>query len=310
MNRNELRERFRGVVGVTVTPVDENYQINYGRMADLTRWWVENGLVRGSAMLKVGSVMGEGPQMQDYEWPALVRAVVQAANDKIDVIASTHCKDTMRTIEDCKKAQDMGAIGLQIAPPMFNDPNQDDILRFYESVSNAIEVGIMVYQNHWFRYSGITADTFRKMVNFEKVVAIKWNGYEDCPDETMKELSQHFNMIENGNDRIGFHKNGGSGFLDKSAIAYPPYELKMWNLLESGNYIDAQNLWDTVDVPLKNLGAKIGARSGGQARMKKAIMNAMGHNVGNQRPPSLPPTAQEMGELSDLLRSFGWPVPA
>ena len=309
MNRDELRQRFQGVVGVAVTPVDDDFEIDYGRMADLTQWWVQNGMVRGKAMLKIGSVMGEGPQMRDDEWPALLRTVVRAADGKVDVIGGTHCKDTRRTIEDCKRASDLGAVGLQIAPPMFNDPNQDDILRFYEAVSDAIDVGIMVYQNHWFPHSGVLAETLRKMVDFEHVVAIKWSSFEGCPDEAMRDLSQHFNLIENGNDRVGFHKLGGRGYLDKTAVAYPPHELKMWDLLEAGKYEDAQALWDTVDVPLRAMGAKIGSRSGGQARAKKAVMNAMGHRVGNQRPPSLPPTEQEMEELRGLLRSFGWPVP-
>ena len=41
MNREELRQRFQGVVGVTATPFDDNYEVDCGRMADLTRWWVE-----------------------------------------------------------------------------------------------------------------------------------------------------------------------------------------------------------------------------------------------------------------------------
>ena len=141
MDRHVLRQRFQGVIGVTVTPVDDDYEVDYGRMAELTKWWVENGLVKGKAMLKVNSVMGEGPQLRDDEWPALIRTAVQAADGKVDVIAGTHCKDTKRTIEDSKKAEDLGAIGLQIAPPLFNDPNQDDI-----------DIHYLMFQNHYIPY--------------------------------------------------------------------------------------------------------------------------------------------------------------
>ena len=240
MRREELRQLLRGVVGVTVTPFDDDFEIDYGRMAELTQWWVQNGLVKGKALLKVASVMGEGPQLRDDEWPALVRTVVQAADGKIDVISGSHCKDTKRTIEDAKKAQDLGAIGLQIAPPMFNDPNQADILRFYEAISDAIEIGVMVYQNHWFPNSGVNADTLHKMADFEHIVAIKWSSFEGCPDEAMEGLAHKFNLIENGRDRVGFHKRGGVGFLDEAAVAYPPHELRMWDLLEARRYDEAQ----------------------------------------------------------------------
>ena len=117
-------------------------------------------------------------------------------------------------------------------------------------------------------------------------------------------------MIENGNDRVGFHKAGGNGFLDKSSIAYPPHELKMWELLESRLYEEAQHLWDTIDAPIRALAEKAGKVSGGQARFKKMLMNAMGHGVGEQRLPTLPAGESEMNELKSLLSSFGWPVPS
>ena len=310
MNRDELRDVFKGVVGVTITPYDDDYEVDYGKMYDLTQWWVENGMVRGKAMLKVASVMGEFPQLRDDEWPPLIRTVVQAAKGKIDIIAGSHYKDTKRTIEDSLRAQDLGAIALQIAPPAFNDPNQDDILRFYSDLSDAIDIGVMVYNTPWQRYGAINADTLHKMADFEHIVAIKWANHDDCQPAEMPALSKKFNMIENGNDRVGFHKAGGNGFLDKSSIAYPPHELKMWELLESRLYEEAQHLWDTIDAPIQALAQKAGKVSGGQARFKKMLMNAMGHGVGEQRLPTLPAGESEMNELKSLLSSFGWPVPS
>ena len=143
MDRHVLRQRFQGVIGVTVTPVDDDYEVDYGRMAELTKWWVENGLVKGKAMLKVNSVMGEGPQLRDDEWPALIRTAVQAADGKVDVIAGTHCKDTKRTIEDSKKAEDLGAIGLGWIPlgKNFEDPESQAALRaLVESISGCDEI--------------------------------------------------------------------------------------------------------------------------------------------------------------------------
>ena len=310
MDRQDLRKRFRGVVGVTVTPMDDNYEIDSARMYDLAQWWVENGLTRGRAMLKVVSLMGEFPQLSDEEWPEVVRATVRGADGKVDIIAGTHHKDTKRTIEDVLRAQDLGAIGMQIAPPAMNDPNQDDMLRFYSDVSDAIEIGVMVYNTPWDRHGAIDAATLHKMADLEHIVAIKWATHDGCPVEEMSQLAPKFNLIENGNDRVGFHKQGGNGFLDKSSVAYPPHELKMWDLLEARRYDEAQTLWDTVDLPIRNLAEKSSDRSGGQARFKKMLMNAMGHNVGHQRPPTLPAREEEITELRELLESLGWPIPS
>ena len=232
MNRQQKRDVYQGVIGVTVTPYYDNYEVNYGKMADLTKWWISNGMVRGDAALKVCSVMGEAPQLRENEWINMLKTTVDAAEGKVDIIGGTHCKDTLRTIEDLKKAHDVGVVGMQVAPPLFNDPNQDDILRYYEALSENSDIGIMVYQNHWYNYSAINAETLLKMKDFENIVCIKWASFPGCPDESMEELGKYFNLIENGNDRVGFHKRGGDGFLDKTAVAYPPHDLQLWKFLE------------------------------------------------------------------------------
>ena len=87
MNREELKELRRGCIVATVTPFDDDFEVDYGRMAELTRWWVERGLVKGKAVLKVASMMGEVPQMRDDEWTALLRTTVQAAKGSAAVMA-------------------------------------------------------------------------------------------------------------------------------------------------------------------------------------------------------------------------------
>ena len=306
MNRQQKRDVYQGVIGVTITPYYDNYEVNYGKMADLTKWWISNGMVRGDAALKVCSVMGEAPQLRENEWINMLKTTVDAAEGKVDIIGGTHCKDTLRTIEDIKKAHDVGIVGMQVAPPLFNDPNQDDILRYYEAISENSDIGIMVYQNHWYSYSGINAETLLKMKDFENIVCIKWASFPGCPDESMEELGKYFNLIENGNDRVGFHKRGGDGFLDKTAVAYPPHDLQLWKFLEQKKYSEAQELWDTEESSMKGITAKIGANSGGQARMKKALMNVMGHEVGEQRPPTLPISESEKSELRSVVIGLGW----
>ena len=181
MNRAELREILRGLVVVATTPMDDDYELDLGNMYEITQWWVESGVVTGRACIKIASVMGEVPQLRDSEFGPLVRTVVQAADGRVPIIAGIHDKDTIRTIEDAKKAQDLGALGLQISPPLYNDPTQDDMLRYFEAVSDAIDIGVMVYHTHWMPHCRIELDTFRKMADFEHIMAIKWNSPRTYP---------------------------------------------------------------------------------------------------------------------------------
>ena len=40
--------------------------------------------------------------------------------------------------------------------------------------------------------------------------------------------------------------------------------------------------------------------------MKKALMNVMGHEVGEQRPPTLPISESERSELRSVVIGLGW----
>ena len=184
MDREEIKSFVVGPIATVPTPFDDDFEVDYATMADLTQWWVEGGLVKGRAVIKVAAAMGEGPQLRDEEWPELLRTAVRAADDKAAIMCGLHYKDTIRTIEDAKKAQDLGAIGLQISPPVLNGPTQDDIVRHFGDVSDAIDIGFLAYVTRGMPGSSIYPETFKRMVDFEHVVAIKWgvpaeNKYED-----------------------------------------------------------------------------------------------------------------------------------
>jgi 4-hydroxy-tetrahydrodipicolinate synthase len=307
VQREELRGLLKGIIVATPTPFDRDFELDLGRMAELTQWWVKNGLVEGRACIKVASMMGEGVQLREDEWAALVNTTVQAAKGAVPVMAGIQDKDTRRTIEDAKRAQDLGVIGLQVSPPRHNDPTQDDILRYFEAVSDAIEIGIMVYHLPWMDHY-IETDTFLRMADFKHVMAIKWSNHGGVPYEEMLRLTADFNILDNSLKPVLCMKLGGHGFLDYGAPAYPEYELRILDLIEGGRYDEAQEMWDRQVIPVEEFYRRTSKRSGGQARTKKGVMEVMGQPVGSMRPPSQPLNDEELDELGEILRSVDWPV--
>ena len=308
MTRDELKRLIVGPIATVPTPFDDDFEVDHGRMAAETQYWVESGLVTGQAVIKVAAAMGEGPMLSDDEWPHLLRTTVQAAQGKAAIVCGIHYKNTKRTIEDAKKAQDLGAIGLQISPPIFNLPTQDDLLRYYGAVSDAIAIGIMVYCHPWMRGGDITAETIRRMANFEQVVAIKWAVADEADYDEMKTFAGTFNVIDNSSQPVRCYQNGGRGYINMTAEIYPLHDLKIWQLLEAKKYDEAQALFEPVNTTLRDFFVNTSTRSGGQARVKKGLAKLMGHPMGDSRPPLQPLNEVEMTELRDILVGLGWPV--
>lgn len=309
MTRDELKKLLVGAVLTVATPFDDDYRVDYGRMADATARWLEWGVVTGKSFIKVAAAMGEGPQLRDDEWPHLLRTVVQVADGKVPVACGIHYKDTLRTIEDAKRAQDLGAVGLQISPPIFNHPTQDDILRHYGAISNAIDIGILVYLTHWLPGGAIYPETFRKMADFEHVAVIKWSPPQGVDYDEIFKLAHIFTIFDNTLQPIRCHKLGGRGFISDGTSAYPPHYIRVWDLMEERKYDEAQALWDKVNIPVRKFYDKVRHKSGGEARVEKAMCAVMGLPLGASRPPSLPLNSEEIDELRGLMKGWGWPVP-
>jgi len=323
MRREELKQLIQGAICTLPAPFDDDFRVEPGRIYEHCQWMVSQGVATGNSVLKVAAAGGEGPQLADDEWPPLLRSVVQAADGKVPVMFGISHKDTFRAIQDAKRAQDLGAVGLQISPPIHNSPNQDDMLRHYGAISDAIEIGVMIYNNPWFmhvmaqRYGGgqknlgnIYPGTFVKMADFEHIVAIKWAVPDDVEFEEMSKFVNIFNVIDNNTDMIACHKMGGRGYIHSYIDVYPQHDLKIWELLESGRYDEAEKLYKSTSTPeAAAVSAMISKRSGGMARMKKGMHEIMGHPMGSSRPPSLPLNEEELEGVRTVLKSFGWPVP-
>ena len=309
MDREEIRELIVGPMATVPTPFGEGYRVDYGLMAEATERWIEGGLVTGKSVLKVAAAMGEGPQLTEDEWTKLLDTAVKAAKGRVPIMGAVHYKDTLRTVQDARKAADVGVIGLQVSPPIFNQPSQEDILRYYGGVSDGIDIGVMVYNTTWLPHGAVYPDTFRKMRDFEYIVAIKWHPPDGVDYEEIFDLVGVFNIIDNSGSPVECHRRGGHGFLTDGVAAYPAWYLGLWDMMLSGRNDEAQTEWERVMVPLRELYARVVERSGSDAKMEKGMSEVMGLPMGPPRPPSIPLTADEMSELRDMMTGWGWPVP-
>ena len=311
MNRAELRKRIRGTPVTLPTPFDRDLKVDFGRLTEMTQWWVEQGLGTDDAALKTSAAMGEGPDLSDDEWPHILRTVVNAAGPDKTVICGLKPKSTMHTIEDAKKAQDLGAVGLQIDLPFFHHCQQDDNVRHFAGISDAIDIGIMIYNTHWFCKDPVQeymkAESMLKLKDSEHVVTIKWSVPDGEDYDSMTQFSDVFNVIDNSGrtNAVRCFKNGGVGYISALIATYPQHDQEVHGLLKQGKYDEAQSEIDRVSSALAPWMDKTGAVSGGY-RQGKAMQAALGRPIGDPRPPTLPCTDDEIAEVRVVMEQLGW----
>lgn len=308
MNREDLRKLIVGPVGAIPTPFDVDYEVDLGAMYAMVQRIVDGGVSCGNGVIKVASALGEGPMLRDDEWPILLRTAVRAADGRAPVMLGIHHKDTVRTIEDSNRAASLGAIGLQIAPPIYNIPTQQDMYDYFYEVANAIDIGIMIYHTKWMPGGEIETDTFLRMADIDNVVAVKWSGSLAGDYEDMRTFKHVFNVIDNTADPVRCISMGGHGYVQTVMDANPEHEMKVWTLLKAGRYDEAEFLYHSVYDDVRKMYEKVGQRTGGQSTVIKALSEIVGHPIGDPRPPSKGLNHVEKVELRELVRGWGWTV--
>jgi 4-hydroxy-tetrahydrodipicolinate synthase len=311
MNREQLKKRIRGMPVTLPTPFTSDMKLDLPTLRERTAWWVEQGLGTNDAPLKTSAAMGEGPDLNDDEWPEILRTVVETAGPDKTIICGLKPKNTLHTIEDAKRAQDLGAVGLQIDLPFFHHSTQDDNIRHFAAISDAIDIGIMIYNTHWFcsvpQDEYMKAESMMRLKDYEHVVAIKWTVPDGEDYDDMRQISDTFNVIDNsGRSNVSrCFKNGGAGYISNVIAAYPAHDLAVFELLKKGQFDEAQAELDRVNAAFAPWMAKTTARSGGY-RQGKAMSAVLGRPVGPPRPPTLDCDEQELAEVKVILDELGW----
>ncbi len=308
MTRDQLQRFVVGPIATVPTPFDAEYRIDYGRMAEATQHWVDTGLVAGRSVLKVAASIGEGHLLREQEWTQLLGVAVEAAQGRVPVVGAVHHKDTVRTIEDAKRAVDLGVLALQVSPPIFNLPSQEDLLRYFGALSETVEIGIIVYATPWLEHGAIFPDTLARMADFEHVVAVKWSPPAGVDYTDVFGLAAKLNILDNNNNPVRCHQLGGRGYLTDGVEAYPPFYLRLWDLMEHEQYDQAHAEWKRFSVPFKRFFGKVVTKSGSDAKVAKAMSKIMGLDLGPPRPPSVPLNEPELAELRQLMLGWDWPV--
>jgi dihydrodipicolinate synthase/N-acetylneuraminate lyase len=144
-----------------------------------------------------------------------------------------------------------------------------------------------------------------RLADAEHLTAIKWSVPQGADYDEMIKFAHIFNVIDNTSQPVRCHKNGGRGYISRLIAAYPPHDMEVWQLLEAGQYEEAQARLDHANNAIEPVRAKIGAVSGGY-RFGKGLSAALGRPVGPPRPPTLPMDEAEIAELREVVQGLGW----
>jgi 4-hydroxy-tetrahydrodipicolinate synthase len=137
-----MSEPFHGVLPALITPFTEDGDaIDTDSVAAI----VDRLIDAGVAGLVPGGSTGEFTTLSHAERRELIETTVEAADDRVPVVAGTGALSTRETVELSVHAEQAGAAGVMIVPPFYDALSWRELHAHYSAVADAIAIPIMYY---------------------------------------------------------------------------------------------------------------------------------------------------------------------
>jgi len=165
---------LRGAFTALVTPFTADGSLDEAAYRRLCAWQLMAGI---DGLVPVGTT-GESPTLSAAERDRCIEIAVEAVAARpgragVPVIAGTGSNDTRSSIEATRRAAALGADAALIVTPYYNKPDQRMLEAHFRAVADEGGLPIIVYTVPGRTGANVEADTFLRLAEHPRVVAVK-----------------------------------------------------------------------------------------------------------------------------------------
>jgi 4-hydroxy-tetrahydrodipicolinate synthase len=288
-----------GIFVPNVTPFTRVGQLDVKALRTCVRFWVDGGV---SGLVPCGS-NGEAPNLSRQERIKVIQTVVDETNGKILVVAGTGTTSTQETIVFTKDAADLGVNAALIVTPYYFKLSNTEIQEHYRSVSEAVDIPIVIYSVPKFTGVALEPALIRKLaLENERIIGVKdSSGNLGAITETIRLTNKRFSVLAGTADIVlPTLLAGGKGAVVAVANVFPNLCSQLCKAFKNGQYDDAAKLQNRISFANEVLVKRFN-----QLSAIKEAMKSKGLPGGYPRKPALPLARPERKILTELLKELG-----
>ncbi len=277
---------FTGSAVAIVTPMNDDFSINYAQLGTLIDEQIENGT---DAIVICGTT-GESATMTDDEHIEAIRYCVERVNKRVPVIAGAGSNDTAYAVMLSKESKQLGADALLHVTPYYNKTSQLGLIRHFNAVADATDLPVILYDVPSRTGVGIQPQTYLELSKHPNIVAAKEaSGNISAVAKTISMCGDALDIYSGNDDQIvPLMSLGAKGVISVLANVMPRQTHDICQLFLDGKVKESARL----QLDLMGL---IGALfSDVNPIPVKEALNLMGKNAGPCRLPLV--------EMSDSAR--------
>lgn len=159
---------FRGSMVALVTPLLDD-GVDVVRLRELVEFHVEAGT---HAIIAAGTT-GEAGTLSHDEKMLVIKTVIDAARERIPVIAGTAANATKECIRLTEAAMQCGAHAALIMTPAYIKPTQEGLYRHYSQIAEAVPIPIILYNVPSRTACDLLPETVARLSHVSNIIGIK-----------------------------------------------------------------------------------------------------------------------------------------
>lgn len=245
----------------------------------------------------LGGTLGEASTLTAEEKSILVKETILISKGRIPVIINIAEQSTKNAILAAAKAEEDGADGLMLLPPMRYKANDYETVVYFKAIAKSTNLPIMIYNNPIDYKIEVTLDMFEQLTECKNINAVK---------ESTRDISNVTKMINRFGDRykvltgvdtLGLESllMGADGWVAGLVCAFPKETVAIYKLAKAGRINEALKIYRWF-LPLLELDI-----SPQLVQNIKMAETAAGIGTENVRAPRLPLIGKERERVQNII---------
>lgn len=273
-------KEIKGIIVPILTPMHEDETVNYEELVNQ----IERLIAAGVHGIFVFGTNGEGYILDEEEKAEIIRVAVKTVNGRVPVYAGTGCVSTRDTIRMSRKAKELGADVLSIITPSFAAASQEELIRHFETVANAVDMPILLYNIPARTGNALAPATVQKLSQVANIVGAKDSSgnFDNILQyiEKTRGGDKPFTVLS-GNDSLILWTllAGGNGAIAGCANVFPHTMVSIYEKFNAGDLEGARKAQDSIR-PFRDI-----FKFGNPNTIVKTAVKELGYPVGLCRAP-------------------------
>ncbi|HYC51807.1 MAG TPA: 4-hydroxy-tetrahydrodipicolinate synthase [Gemmatimonadaceae bacterium] len=235
-----MTRKLTGCGTALVTPFAKDGSVDEQALRALVDWQIAEGI---HFLVPCGST-GEAVTLTPAEHRRVVEITVDQAKGRVPVVAGAGSNDTAKAVALSKEMKAAGATHLLHVSPMYNKPPQRGIIAHFETIANATDLPIIVYNVPGRTGSNIEAKTTLALARVTNIVAVKEaSGNMAQILDILRDRPDHFSVLSGDDEMtLGILAAGGDGVISVVSNATPKKMARLCDVAARGDFAAARTL--------------------------------------------------------------------